>query len=131
MSNPTPNRYYSAVVNSNHASPTFQYVWDTGVVFSGNNPPSTGNWRAVQSTDLVPQAFYSTTITGITAGQYQIPVGALSYSANVISGSAFINGVYYPASTSVNGGNYGPTSYLRSPINIGTTGGYVIVKFEN
>lgn len=54
MPTTTSNRYFSPVVNSNHAaSPGFQYVWDNGAVTSGGAGLAiTGAWRPVTPGDL-------------------------------------------------------------------------------
>lgn len=40
----TPNRYFSAIFNTNHASPQFNYGFSATSVITGNNQPTTGAW---------------------------------------------------------------------------------------
>ena len=68
--------------------------------------------------------------SAITNGQMQIPVGARQYSVAVESGSAYINGMLINAQTIINGGGYDGRRTLSSAINVGCTGGRIIVTYE-
>lgn len=48
----TRNRYFSAVSNTNHIQPVYNYVWDSSAVITGANPPVTGAWRPSTAQDM-------------------------------------------------------------------------------
>jgi hypothetical protein len=88
---------------------------------------SQGNVKVVSTSE---SGSYTPSFNAVTSGQIQIPVGAKSYSIAVESGRAFVNGVLFNTLTSYNGGNHELYS-LSNSINVGCTGGRVIVIWEN
>lgn len=69
-------------------------------------------------------------INAITNSQIQIPAGALGYSIAIESGTPYINNVPIYSNLSIGGGGYGNKKQLASAINVGITGGRVIVLWE-
>lgn len=72
---------------------------------------------------------FTSAFSGITGSQFQIPVGARSYTIFVESGSAFVDGTQLNASRSFSSPGYGNRT-LGTAINVGTTGGKVIVNWD-
>ncbi len=64
---------------------------------------------------------YSSVLTGVTSGQFQIPIGTRSYSILVESGFAYVNGFLCNSNYSLNGGGY-PGRISSNIMNIGCTG---------
>lgn len=79
---------------------------------------------------IINSGTYAPVITGFTTQQYQIPVGTRQWSIAVESGSAYVNGVQINASTTLNGGGFDGRFTLSTAINVGTTGGRVLVITE-
>ena len=73
---------------------------------------------------------FSPTFTGITSGQIQVPVGVKAYSIYVESGSSYVNGFLWNAGTNYGGGGYSNNYSLSTAINVGCTGGRVLVNWE-
>jgi hypothetical protein len=69
-------------------------------------------------------------LTSMTSGQVQIPAGAISWFIAIESGQSYINGVYVNAQQSLNGLGYDGHQKLSSAINVGCTGGRVLVSWE-
>lgn len=84
-----------------------------------------------QLDELVNGATYQPNFHILTNGQYQIPAGVRSWSVGIESGSASINGAMINAQMSLGGGDYDGRQKLANLINIGTTGGRVVIFFEN
>lgn len=126
------NRYFSAVSNTNHVQPVYNYVWDEIAVISGSAGYITGAWRPITATDIgaanSPEQF-SFNIQALTSGQLTVPAGSRSYSITVQSGNASINGVSVSAGISFDGGKLG-NFVLGSAINVGCTGGRVLMTWE-
>ena len=76
---------------------------------------------------------YYSTITGITGGQVQIPQTVYSWGVVVQSGTAFINSFpIFAGQPAIEGGWNGELRMRGSyPINIGCTGGRVLVYWDN
>jgi hypothetical protein len=66
----------------------------------------------------------------ITNTQIQIPTGVRSYSIAIESGSAYVNGILMNSQMVINGGGYEGRWFLGQEINVGTSGGRVLVNFE-
>lgn len=47
-----PNRYFTAIYNTNHGAPSLNYIFDPALVLTGSNPPVTGGWRAETTLDF-------------------------------------------------------------------------------
>lgn len=84
-----------------------------------------------QMTTVDAATFYGLFVTGFASGQIQIPTGVLSYAISVESGSSFVNGIQINSPMSIGGGGYRGVTYLRTPINVGVTGGRVVITYEN
>ena len=100
-------------------------IWDaTGVRFDPDTGlPSTGRWRALETVDLrpVPRATppFTLSLNYFGSGLFHIPTGARGWSIGVLSGAVYVNGVGpLPINASLNGGNYGSSAMLGTPIQI-------------
>jgi len=72
-------------------------------------------------------SFYN---SGITSGMYTIPSATKAFNINVISGNAFINGFGpYIAPVQVNNPGFDGRIVTNAPVNIGVTGGYVLINY--
>jgi hypothetical protein len=74
---------------------------------------------------------YDVTMLEVTNGQVSIPTGVYSWSVAVQSGNGSFKGVTIPAGFSTNGGGYGNGWTLKNAINVGITGGKMIITYEN
>lgn len=79
---------------------------------------------------LVSGGLYAPTFLAITSGQAQIPTGVKSWSVGIESGTAFLNGVAMNAQMAINGGDYDGRYRLGTAINVGITGGRVVLTYE-
>ncbi len=67
------NRSFTSVFGVNHATPSFQYLWDPSLLTTGGtNTSITGGWRGVEPAD-----FSNVTITGA-----QISIGAVAITGS-------------------------------------------------
>lgn len=119
MPTTTSNRYFSPVVNSNHAgAPTFGYLWDNTAIASGSpGAPITGAWRPTSVGD-----FGSTiTLTGsgisVLVDDVAVTGGFIAISNN--PGVTILNGIL-PVSGSVNATTVNP---------IAVTGGFIVAGY--
>ena len=102
MSSPnTPaqgNRYYSAPPGGVHSA-MMNYYWSDSAVQTGANQPVTGNWVSE-----IPYVDHFAILTSGATGF--IPVGARSWTVNIVSGGVYLNGTgAIPAPVVVNGGS--------------------------
>ena len=73
---------------------------------------------------------YNAFLTTITSGQAQIPVGTKSWYVSAVSGNVWLDGIRLLTSTQIDGGGYDGRTNLETAINVGTTGGYALVKWD-
>lgn len=67
----------------------------------------------------------------LTGSQLTIPIGAKSAKISVLAGTGFINGSGgFLAGTDIKIGGYDGRFLLSTPINVGVTGGNILVYFE-
>lgn len=90
---------------------------------------ASGNSGIFQIQAALNSGVYGFFATGVTGSQFQIPVGAKSYSIGIESGSAYINGTQFNSISSIGGGGYDKFT-LSAVINVGVTGGRVIATWE-
>ena len=124
---PNRNRSFTAVFNTQHASPGFQYVWDpNGITVGGVGISITGSWRPVTPTDLAGNSSTGTftpTTSFITGSQTIIPAGYKSASVAIISGYGWVGGTgpFY-AGTTLSYGGYDGSWMSSSALVVGGTG---------
>lgn len=100
------------------------------IAFSGSNF-SISNVAVTGGNITINSGSYAPSFSIITSSQTQIPVGAKSWSISVVSGSAYVNGTGpISAYTNINGGGYDGRFTLNTAINVGTTGGNVLIAYE-
>lgn len=68
--------------------------------------------------------------TGITSGQFQIPVGVNNWQVIAFSGAGFLNGARLLANVAAEGGPYDIRHPLDTAINVGCTGGYLYAHWS-
>lgn len=79
---------------------------------------------------IINSGTYVSSFSAITGSQVQIPVGTRQWSIAVESGGAYVNGVLMNAPITLGGGGYDGRFILSTAINVGTTGGRVIIITE-
>lgn len=94
---PNGFRYFSRGIGSNHASPAFQYVQDSGIVWQDDTGfIYTGAWRPVLNTDLGSAVSLSVSGLNLTVGAVSITGNPDIHVSNAVlatSGFSTINNV--------------------------------------
>jgi hypothetical protein len=90
--------------------------------------PINNSYIAVELTQAT--GGYMPVFAVLTSGVNTIPVGAKTWSFSIESGSAIVNNIMLNAGFGANGGTYEGNKYLTGNINIGCTGGRVVLMWE-
>lgn len=117
------NRFFSTILNTDKAHSTYDYRWAPSAVITGHASLITGAWAPEGAPVAIP---YFARVTG---SQQEIPINTQKFTISIVSGGAHINGVGpFTPGYNLDGGGYG--AGLSSPINVGCTGGLVLLAWE-
>jgi hypothetical protein len=117
-------------INNSNLSVSGNVTVLNGVLPVSGNVNITNAILPVSGNVTVSTGSYQVFITGFSNGQNQIPTGAKQWGVSCISGNMFIGGILFPVGAGIAGGGYDGNKILRTAINYGCTGGYVLASWE-